>query len=270
MWSHVDEVEKFLNLALIKRGRPNYLTVEGLRFLPIAKQLVLAFEQGLNQLKDKSFEAKGELIVSTTLAAITWLIPSIKEFHDIYPNLKVFIVAEDNLSLSIAQTADVLLRPFGGKDPEGFSVQWYIRYRMALFASRRYLAKYGTPRKPKDLKNHCILSYGQPFHGVTNVDWHLEGEAYGLPPLEPTLKINSTRALFDAACHGIGIISNPIESLAIYQAELIHVLPEVQGPIVETKFYAREDDDEQKKANIRIFSSFFKKNLPALGITITE
>ena len=270
MWSHVDEVEKFLGLVLIKRGRPNYLTVDGLRFLPIANQLISSFETGLNQLQKKEHEGKGELVVSATFASIIWLIPSIKEFHDIYPNLKIFIIAEDNLSDSMTKKADVLIRPFDDTPPAGFHPHWRIRYRMALFASRDYLAKYGIPKKPEDLKNHCILAYGQPFHGVSNVDWHLQGKKYGLPDLTPTLKINSTRALFDAARNGIGIISNPIESLAIYHEELIHVLPDIAGPVVETKFCMRISDDEQKNINMRIFSSFFEKNLPSLDIVIME
>jgi DNA-binding transcriptional LysR family regulator len=270
MWSHVDEVEEFLNRILIKRGRPNYLTVEGKRFLPIAKQLVASFDVGLGQLQSSSMEAKGEIIVSTTAASITWLIPSIKEFHDLYPNLKISIVAEDNISSSVSAQADVFLRPFASDAPEGFHLNWHIAYHMALFASREYVAKYGMPTSPADLKQHCILAYGEYFQGVPHVDWHLKGKMYGLPPLEATLRINSTRALFDAAINGIGIISNPIESLAIYREDLVHILPTVKGPVIQTKFCTRITNDEQKNVNMSIFSSFFKKNLPSLGITIID
>jgi DNA-binding transcriptional LysR family regulator len=269
MWSHIDEVEKFLGLVLIKRGRPSYLTVDGLRFLPIARQLVVSFESEFSQLHSKSYEAKGELVVSTTLAFVTWLVPSIKEFHDLYPNFKIYIVAEDNLSETSLNEADVLLRPFEKDIPKNFQSHWHIHYRLALFASRAYVAKYGTPRKPEDLKDHCILAYGQSFHGVPDLDWHLQGKKYGLPDLTPTLKINSTRALFDAACHGIGIVSNPIESLSIYHTDLVHILPDITGPALDTRFCTRISEEEQKTANMRIFSSFFEKNLPPLGITIT-
>lgn len=270
MWSHIDEVERFLNLILIKRGRPNYLTVEGLRFLPVAKEFISSFETGLNQLQNKSYEARGKLVVSTTSATVSWLIPSIKEFHDIYPNLRIDITAEDELSAAMKKNADVLLRPVNDEDLENFNIHWCIRYRLALYASKEYLAKYGMPRKPDDLKEHCILSYGKKFSGFPEVDWLLEGEKYGLPPLKPTLKINSTRALFDAASNGIGIISNPFESVSIYHSDLTHVLPEIEGPLIETRFCGRKEEDEQTNVNIRIFSSFFEKNLSSLGLSISD
>ena len=257
MWSHIDEVERFLNLTLIKRGRPNSLTTEGLRFLPIAKLFIQSFDQGMNQMKGSQENIEGTLCVSATRAATSWLVPLMAEFHDLYPNLHIKFKTHDHITEDLLKESHVVIHPFS--PPQGFKTLWTLKYGLGLFASKDYLSRHGAPKKPENLKDHHMLAYGDTFSGFSEIDWHIAG-THGLPILTPKLTINSTRSLFDAALNGMGIISCPIESLEVYQSDLVRLLPTIEGPQVVTHFSGKESKNLKDRQMIQIFSSFFEEN----------
>ena len=197
-------------------------------------------------------QAEGNIIISTTNAvAWGWLMPSIKDFHLHYPNLKVNVIAGDYLEKSVASGADILLRPIGN-NPD-LEKKWYIKNHHALFADDSYLKKKGVPKVVDDLLDHCIMGYGtHEFSHFEDIDWHLKGKSWGLPKLMPTLTINSTSSLFLAAVQGIGICSAPIESNAFYGQKLVRVLPQIHGPVVKTYFSTKQNANLATKNNTGI------------------
>lgn len=272
MWNHINEIESETGLKLIERHRgKSFLTKEGAAFAPIARKMYNTYIEGLkNILHDEAPAIKGNIIISTTAAVATgWLMPSIKDFHSNYPNLNVNVIADDHLQKSVESGADILLRPIGN-NPDLIK-KWYIRYEHGLFASEGYLMENGTPNKPEDLLKHCIMGYGtHEFSHFEDINWHLKGKNWGLPKLVPTLTINSTMSLFSAAIQGIGICSNPIESNAIYNGNLIRVLPQIKGPVVNTYFCTKQNASISTQKNTAIFQSFFEKYLDSIGVKINH
>lgn len=269
MWAHVSELEAETGLKLINRRKQlSSFTKEGLDFIPFAQKIYDTYEEALNTTKQpEEREAEGEILIATTQAmGVVWVVPSIKEFNSLYPRLRVNIIADDAISKQLELSADILLRPFG------HSVEakklWYITYHHGLFASEEYLAKAGTPQKPEDLLNHCIMGYGE--HEYTyfgDINWHLSGK-WKLPKLTPTLTINSTTSLFMAAQEGIGICSSTLESNTIYHQNLTRVLPNINGPVVKTFFAMKNEVNKIKMKNILIFKNFIEEYIKQMGIHI--
>ncbi|MBL0941978.1 MAG: LysR family transcriptional regulator [Alphaproteobacteria bacterium] len=269
MWAHVTELENETGLKLINRRKQlSSFTKEGLDFIPFAQKIHDTYEEALNTAKQpEEREAEGEILIATTQAmGVTWLVPSIKEFNFLYPRLRVNIVADDAISKQLELSADILLRPLGN------SVEakklWHITYHHGLFASEEYLDKAGTPKKPEDLLNHCIMGYGEyEYTYFGDINWHLSGK-WKLPKLNPTLTINSTTSLFMGAKEGIGICSSTIESNKIYNKRLIRVLPNIDGPIVKTFFAMKTEVNQIKMKNILIFKNFIEEYIAQMGMKI--
>ena len=270
MWYHINELENETGLKLIERHRgKSFLTKEGKAFVPIALKMYNTYEDGLKTiLHEGSTEIEGNIIISTTTAVVSgWLMPSIKDFHINYPNLRVNIIADDYLDKSVEAGADILLRPIGN-NPD-LNKKWHIKYNHGLFASKNYLKERGIPKVPEDLLNHCIMGYGaHEFSHFEDINWHLKGNKWGLPRLEPTLSINSTASLYEAAQQGIGICSAAIESNSIYSGNLIRVLPQINGPVVKTYFCTKHNLGSSVLKNTEIFQTFFENYIESVGVKV--
>jgi DNA-binding transcriptional LysR family regulator len=269
MWAHVSELEAETGLKLINRRKQlSSFTKEGWDFIPYAQKIYNTFEEALDSAKKpEEREAEGEILIATTQAmGVTWLVPSIKEFNSLYPRLRVNIIADDAISKQLELSADILLRPLGNSIEA--KKLWNITYHHGLFASEEYLAKAGTPQKPEDLLNHCIMGYGEyEFTYFGDINWHLSGK-WKLPKLNPTLTINSTSSLFMGAKEGIGICSSAIESNKIYHKNLIRILPDIEGPIIKTFFAMKNEVNEVKMKNILIFKNFIEEYIKHMGMSI--
>lgn len=270
MWSHITEIETEVGSKLVNRRKQNTtFTEDGILFIPYAKKIYAAFEDSLAHMRTKQGKGiPGEIVISTTKAvADTWLLPGMRNFSNRYPEINVTIVAEDELSKKLNNSADIFLRPMHNQT--NVRKFWRIIYHHKLFASPVYLKKAGMPRIPEELLQHRIIAYGeQPFSGFDSINWHLKGKTYGLPKLIATLSINSTIGIYLAASEGLGICSCPVESNAILGRGLVEILPQIQGPIVETCFAIRDNLREHKVNNIDLCRAYIETYLSELGVNI--
>lgn len=263
MWANISDLEKTLGKKLINRKKQSLsFTAAGEEFIPYARKMYQIYEESLsNTHAEDDSQVGGDLIISTTTAiAYQWSMESLKKVYAGSPNLSLHIVASDMISREEENASDILIRPFG--DSENFSKLWFIPYHHGLFASQEYLDQMGTPRTPADLLGHRIIGYGEHrFSYYDDVNWHLKGQDYNLPKLKPFLTINSTKAIFDAAQHGLGICSVAVESNHIYNNKLIRLLPDVSGPIVKTSFCIKKSATGRKLNSINMFKDYFENYL---------
>ncbi len=272
MWAHITEIENETSIKLINRRKQNNtLTEEGLAFVPYASKMCKIYEDGLSDIRTSQHEnhVAGNLIISTTVAVSSgWLMPSIKDFHEKYPDLRVNIVANDMLTKRVENSAHVLLRPMLNTD--GITRKWYTPYHHGLFASQEYLDRAGVPQTAHDLLGHCVLGYGEyEFSAFDSINWHIRGKGYNIPRLEPTLTINSTAALVKAASEGIGICSAPIETNDLYYG-LVRVLPDIEGPLVKTYFCTKTNASIAEKMNLAVFEDYIRDYLVSSDVEIHD
>ncbi len=269
LWSHITEIEEEVGSKLVNRRKQNTsFTEDGVLFIPYAKKIYATFEDSLAHMRAKQGKGiPGEIVISTTKAvADSWLLPGMRNFSNRYPEINVTIVAEDELSKKLSNSADIFLRPMNNL--ANLRKCWRIIYHHKLFASQEYLNKAGIPKNPGELLHHRIIAYGeQAFSGFDFINWHLKGKA-GLPKLTASLSINSTAGVYLAASAGLGICSCPIESNAIRGGNLIQILPEIQGPVISTYFAIREGLREHKINNIDLCRVYLETYLSELGVNI--
>ena len=270
MWSHITEIETEVGSKLVNRRKQNTsFTEDGILFIPYAKKIYATFEDSLAHMRAKQGKGiPGEIIISTTKAvADSWLLPGMRNFSNRYPEINVTIVAEDELSKKLSNSADIFLRPMN--NPANIRKFWRIVYHHKLFASQEYLNRTGIPKTPEELLQHRIIAYGeQPFSGFESINWHLKGKVYGLPKLTATLSINSTAGVYLAAREGLGICSCPVESSSILGGSLVEILPEIEGPVVSTYFAVRDELREHKVNNIDLCRTYLETYLSELGVNI--
>lgn len=269
MWSHITEIEGELNVKLIHRRKKNStFTDEGISFIPHAKNLYEIYLKSVDAVTTEALHKPAtDILISTTQAvADSWLLPSTKLFYENSQETHIKVVASDTLTKQLINSADFFLRPID--DLEGISKIWHVGYHHGLFASKEYLGRMGVPQTPDDLLTHHVLGYGQyEFSNFGEINWHISGK-YGIPKLNPSMTINSTKALYKAACEGLGICSSPVESNDIYQYALQRILPDIQGPYVESFFSIRDDINDHKKNSIASFQKFIEDYLKNQGVII--
>lgn len=270
MWSYITDLEKTLGKSLITRKKQHLsFTAAGEEFIPYAYTIYKTYEESLvntQNAEDSSIE--GDILVSTTSAiALQWSMESIKELYSEFPQLRLHISSTDMITKDEENTCDILIRPFG--DSENFKKVWCTTYDHGLFASQSYLDQMGIPNSPEDLPSHRMIGYGEyKFSYFDEVNWHLKGQGYGLPKLKPALTINSTKAIFDAASHGLGICSSTVQSNNAYSGGLVRILPQIQGPTINTYFCTKKSAAGRKLRNINIFNTYFQHYLKQLDIEI--
>lgn len=270
MWAHINELEKELGVKLVNRKKQSTtLTEEAKSFIPYAVKLVDVYLEGVHSAHNQNAqEMKGEIVISTTTAvSSSWLMPSLKVFYERHQNLRLNIIADDFLSKQIERTSDILLRPVRS-DLEGFQKVWYIPYHHVLFASVKYVEEHGDPKTPEDLLKHKVLAYGEhEFSCFEDINWHTKGK-FGIPRLTPSITVNSTVSLFNAAKEGLGIISAPQESNEIYRGGLVHILPKIKGPVVQTYFCMKETNNISTQNHMNLFREFMEEYFKKIGIKI--
>ena len=271
MWAHVNELEKELGVKLVNRKKQSTsLTEEAKSFIPYAIKLLDVYQEGILSAHGKDAqEVKSELVVSTTAAvSSSWLMPSLKDFFEKHHNLRLNVLAYDALTKQAQRTADILLRPMDDEELEGFKKIWYIPYNHGLFASPDYLERHGVPKSPEDLLSHRVLAYGEhEFTYFDDINWHIKGK-HGIPKLTPSITVNSTVSLFNAAKAGLGVISAPVESNDIYKGNLISVLPQIKGPTIKTLFCMRKTNNVSAQNHMEVFREFMEEYFKEINVKV--
>jgi DNA-binding transcriptional LysR family regulator len=251
----ISALEESLSVPLFHRhARGLILTEQGELLYSTAREVFsrLAMTEGL--LTESKDRPKGPLKVTTSIGfGSTWLAPRIREFLELYPEIQLTVVVDDSeLDLSMRE-ADVAIRMSPPRQPD--LVQRHLMTaRVHLYASPEYLKKHGTPRRPEDLDQHRLIVWGNETRApVSQINWLLE--AGGKPGQErrPILQINNTHGIFRAVQSGLGIASLP-DYIIGEAPELIRVLPELAGPLIEAYFVYPEELRASKR--ISVFRDF--------------
>ncbi len=190
---------------------------------------------------DTKESPEGPLTITTTVAfGSIWLTPRIKEFIGLYPNIDVSLaLADTELDLSMRE-ADAAIRLVPPTQPD--LIQRHLmtmNYR--VYAAPEYLKERGTSKTSADLDDHRIIVYGEDATPpVGNPNWLLEEGAEPGRPRQPVLRVNSIYGIYRAVQSGLGIAALP-EYMSREGRNLVEILPEVRGPILDVFFVYPEE-----------------------------
>jgi DNA-binding transcriptional LysR family regulator len=218
-----------------RRPRGLELTKEGEILYETARKVYAEIETGETNLYEEETVPKGLLKICTTPEIATyWLGTYLPDFLNMYPDIRVAVISAAQPNDYMLSKADISLVTRKTTSPD-FIQKSTIKVHLKLFASPEYIAKYGTPKDLKDLDNHRLLTYGDYInHPYENINWILNAGAPAGQIREPYLQVNSMQGLQMMAEAGYGIISLSEENPSLSKSNLVPILPEINGPSIET------------------------------------
>lgn len=255
----IGALETQLNATLFHRhARGLILTEQGELLFRTAREFFSRLAVTEAMIADSKEKPTGDLRVTSTVTfGIVWLAPRLKEFMDVYPDIRISLVVDDHeLDLSMRE-ADVAIRMW--KPTQSDLIQRrLLTVHNHLYASVDYITRHGAPQSLEDLNRHRLIVYGSeaPPH-FDNINWVLTA---GNPehPREPVLTINNVYGVMQAMVSGLGIAPLP-DYLVQGNPRVVRVLPNVDGPNFDTYLVYPEELRATKR--LAVFRDFLLRKV---------
>ncbi len=246
----ISALEDGLSVPLFHRhARGLILTEQGEVLYRTAHEVFTKLSAAQTRLMDSREKPSGELRITTTVGlGSVWLTPRLKEFTELYPQIAVTLLLDDNeLDLAMRE-ADVAIRLRRPTQPDLIQRKLFTVHHH-LYASIDYVKKNGIPKSLDDLDKHKILIFGQTPIYLTSVNWLQE---VGRPEGDPrpvALRINSAYGLRRAVQSGIGIASLA-DYIVAADGNLVQIDLPVETPEFDTYFVYPEELKETKRVTV--------------------
>lgn len=223
---HLSQLEKQLGKPLFDRqGQKLILTHEGHYLLERANHILMEIEVTKSHLLSNLEEVNREFTISTTFAvASMWLSKLLHLFIDENPHIKLNIKATSlPLNLTIRE-ADVAIRAYCN-DRDDLIQKHLKTWRLNLYASKEYLAKFGMPQTIEDLDHHrfIILDHDPHVYPHNYATWPLTKETRKGKYRKSFLQINSVEGMYNLVKNGVGI--GNFGSNFTYKDQLVPIFP---------------------------------------------
>ncbi len=251
----VSALEQDLGVALFHRhARGLILTEQGEHLFRTVNDVMLKLEAVRSRLAESSEKPTGPLRLTTTVGlGSTWLTDRIHEFIDLYPDVNLQLILDDEeLDLGMRE-ADVAIRLRQPVQPDLIQRRLFTVH-MHLYAAPTYLQRFGRPQTLADLDGHRIVSFGVPVpQYLKDVNWlEVAGREPG-NPRSAILRINNLLSIKNAITRGIGIAVLP-DYMVENDPGLERLLPEAEVPSFATYFvYPAE---LKNSARVHVFRDF--------------
>jgi DNA-binding transcriptional LysR family regulator len=245
----ISALEDDLHVALFHRhARGLILTEQGEMLYRTAHDVFTKLAAAKTRLMDSKERPSGELRITTTVGlGSIWLTPRIKEFMELYPDIQVQLLLEDEeLDLSMRQ-ADVAIRLRRPTQPDLIQRRLFTVHHH-IFASVDYVKKHGIPKSPEDLDKHKILVFSSATY-LSNLTML---QTAGRPENDPrpvALRVNSAYGLRRAVQAGAGI-AILADYLVAPDMNLVQIDLPIDTPEYETFFVYPEELKETKRVTV--------------------
>jgi LysR family transcriptional regulator, glycine cleavage system transcriptional activator len=202
----IRQLEDFLNVRLFRRlPRRVDLTREGTVLADVVQETLVMLSQGCSRLVDPAMPTVLCLNASSSLAS-RWLIPQLKQFMELHPQIKITLLASNDPIDFRRQDIDLAIR--WGNDSWSDDIHRELLASDSHFpvCSPEFCAREGL-RTPADLRDMTIL------HEVNGSAWAAWFEAAGMSPLpfHNVLYFSDASLMLEAAAQGQGVcLSNHI------------------------------------------------------------
>jgi DNA-binding transcriptional LysR family regulator len=225
----IARLEGHLNATLLTRTtRKVELTPVGREFFNRCTRIIKGVDEALQIVVDSNVPPEGHLRVHTSVElGKRYVIPLIAQYRQPHPAVTFELTLDSRLPEALMGEVDVLIA-IGVFEKRDWAIRNIGATYSILCASKDYLDRNGCPMIPEDLLTHeCIRPLDEPT--VTSDTWTFGGP-FGsvnvyLPP--SSFQLNSSDAIVDAACSGLGIASVPafVASQYLNDGRLVRVLP---------------------------------------------
>jgi DNA-binding transcriptional LysR family regulator len=213
---------------------------------------------------------RGDLRVSVPPIMNLGFYAMICDFAKRYPEVRLHInFSTQHVDLR-SGGYDVALRASSDLEP-GLIARTLWRAPVVAVASPTYLAERGTPRSPRELRNHrCLMSFARGEFPQT----HWPFADGGKVQVEGAFYSNEITLLCEAALRGLGIAFLPmlLVSELIESGVLVHVLPGVieADSRVAAVYLEREFVPPQVRAFVDVVAAWAAQDLDPLDFHVSH
>jgi DNA-binding transcriptional LysR family regulator len=156
--------------------------------------------------------------------------PAVKVFRELYPSLSVEIISSNRYYDIIENGLDLAIRLRRVEADRSITIRRIAETRRVLAASPDYLAKYGAPAHPQDLKNHNHILYSLADNWN---EFHFrKGEEAVKVDVAGGIVANDGQLICAAARDGLGILAQPTYIIQddLVSGKLVRVLDDWDLP----------------------------------------
>jgi len=156
----IAQLEAQLGAPLFERtGRGVAPTALALAIADPARRMADGADALCQALAGRRSLAGGTVRLTTSDVAATWLLPPLlARLHDEAPELQIELVASNALTNLLRREADIAVRMV--RPAQGSLVAKKLGEIVIVPAAHeRYLARFGTPRRPEDLPGHRLIGF---------------------------------------------------------------------------------------------------------------
>ncbi|XQF93202.1 LysR family transcriptional regulator [Pseudoalteromonas espejiana] len=222
----INELEKWLDVRLINRTtRSLSLTEDGKAYLLKLSDIREQVTQ-LRHPKNYQHEIKGLIKLTAPIMIGQYMLPSaLAEFKSLHPDVDLSIALMNRKIELVEEGIDLAIR-VGHLSDSTMVARNMGKMEFKTVASPAYLAKHGTPRTPKDLKNfNCLIN--TVVANAKRWSYTLDGKNT-IVKVSGSLEVNDSQSLkaFALASQGIAQLPNFYVNQALKSGELVEVLSE--------------------------------------------
>jgi DNA-binding transcriptional LysR family regulator len=240
---------------LIRTTRRLNLTEVGRVFYERSRQGLEAIDNAEQEVSVLQGAPRGTLRVNSPMSfGVLHVAPAIADFMDRYPDVIVDMSFDDRKVDLIEEGFDISVRITSELDP-GLIARRVGPCYHALVASPEYLDRHGTPRTPKDLADHNVITYQ-----YQQSPWEWEFRAPGASPISipvtGRLQMNNSLAIREAVRAGAGITRTPtfVVGHDLQQGRLRAILTDYE--LLELSIYLVFPQRQHLAPKVRAFIDF--------------
>ena len=220
----VAALEERLGVRLFNRTTRTVHLTERARFLEDARRVLGDLDAAEQDLRGEARMASGQLSITASVSfGRTVLQTIVADFTDAHPLVSVSMLLFDRVVDLVDEGFDLAVRIAHLPDSSLVSTQ-IGEVRRMLVASPDYLAKHGTPREPRDLKTHAIITHTTL---LPNQEWrYVDGgrpARLALPSRIETNDAHTNIALAESG-KGITLVLSYMVGDAVRSGRLVPVL----------------------------------------------
>lgn len=218
-------LEQELGVLLFKRTtRKCRVTPAGKIYYQHILKVFLELQEANNALLNLHENMTGMVRLSVTSAFSTYqIIPLLKEFHTLYPDIDIDLVSDDSVVDLADSQVDVCIR-IGVLPDSNLIARKLWKTQFYLYASQTYLSKFGSPLNLEDLLNYNCLQYSQPGWNHWMV-YNQRNSKLEKIECQGFLQVNNVPNLVGSVKQGIGLALLPDWSID-ESSQLVKLLPQ--------------------------------------------